>query len=81
MLDLDRIRSIHLTANPRFRYNYWPPQHELWRKLDRVTATWVGDKYYEHPLLAKSLSQNKRSRSTGLAFLVKERGAEHSCAI
>jgi 1-acyl-sn-glycerol-3-phosphate acyltransferase len=95
MLDLDRIRSIRLSAIPRFqkivgwtlltpnyyspprvrivlegehklpegpvlyamnhtdRYNYWPLQYKLWRKLGRFTATWVKGKYYEHPLLSK----------------------------
>lgn len=112
MLDLDRIRSIRLTTNPRFqklvawtlltpnyylpprvrivfegyrklpegpvlfamnhtdRYNYWPLQYKLWRKLDRTTATWVKGKYYEHPLLAKFMELSNNIPTVSRGFLI-----------
>jgi 1-acyl-sn-glycerol-3-phosphate acyltransferase len=42
---------VVFAMNHTDRYNYWPLQFVLWRRLGRFTATWVKGKYYEHPLM------------------------------
>ena len=46
---------VIFAMNHTDRYNYWPFQYKLWRKTDRLTATWVKGKYYEHPITAAAL--------------------------
>ncbi|MDP7113390.1 MAG: 1-acyl-sn-glycerol-3-phosphate acyltransferase, partial [Myxococcota bacterium] len=42
---------VIFAMNHTDRYNYWPLQFALWRRLGRFTAAWVKGKYYEHPLM------------------------------
>ncbi len=44
---------VLIAMNHTDRYNYWPLQYKLWRRLGRFTAAWVKGKYYEHPLMAR----------------------------
>ena len=45
-------RPVIYAMNHTDRYNYWPFQYALWKRLDRFTATWVKGKYYEGAFLA-----------------------------
>lgn len=40
-------RPVIYAMNHTDRYNYWPFQYALWKRLDRFTTTWVKGKYYE----------------------------------
>ncbi len=53
--DEDRVPEgpVIFAMNHTDRYNYWPLQFKLWRRLGRYTAAWVKGKYYEHPLMGK----------------------------
>lgn len=55
----DRVPDgpVIFAMNHTDRYNYWPLQFKLWRRLGRYTATWVKGKYYEHPLLGWFMEQ------------------------
>ena len=44
-----------LAMNHTDRYNYWPFQYMLAKKLDQYTCTWVKAKYFRHPLLRRFL--------------------------
>lgn len=52
------------------KYNYWPFQYRLWRKMDRFTATWVKGKYYQHPLLGKFLEMTNNIPAASRGYLI-----------
>lgn len=66
---LDRIpdEPVIYAMNHTDRYNYWPFQYVLWRRLGRFTATWVKGKYYESPVvgLFMELTNNLPTVSRG----------------
>lgn len=43
---------VFYAMNHTDKYNYWPFQYQLWKKMARYTATWVKGKYFESKLLS-----------------------------
>ena len=68
----DRIpdRPVIYAMNHTDRYNYWPFQFMLWKRLDRFTATWVKGKYYEGALLARFMESMLQLPTVSRGYLV-----------
>jgi hypothetical protein len=52
------------------RYNYWPFQYSLWRKLGRYTATWVKGKYYQNAFVGKFMELTNNIPTVSRGYLV-----------
>lgn len=61
---------VIFAMNHTDRYNYWPFQYSLWKKLDRFTATWVKGKYYENPLLAQFMESMLQLPTVSRGYLI-----------
>lgn len=70
--DQERIpdEPVIFAMNHTDRYNYWPFQYSLWRRLDRFTATWVKGKYYENPLLAQFMESMLQLPTVSRGYLI-----------
>jgi len=70
--DQDRVpdRPVIYTMNHTDRYNYWPFQFALWKRLDRFTATWVKGKYYEGALLARFMESMLQLPTVSRGYLI-----------
>jgi 1-acyl-sn-glycerol-3-phosphate acyltransferase len=70
--DLDRIPegSVIYAMNHTDRYNYFPFQFQMWRTIDRFTATWVKGKYYENPLLGKFMQWTNNLPTVSRGYLI-----------
>ncbi len=68
----DRIpdRPVIFAMNHTDRYNYWPFQYALWKRLDRFTATWVKGKYYEGALLARFMESMLQLPTVSRGYLI-----------
>jgi 1-acyl-sn-glycerol-3-phosphate acyltransferase len=61
---------VLFAMNHSDRYNYWPFQYALYRRCNRLTATWVKGKYYEHPWLARFMSWTNNIPTASLGYLI-----------
>jgi 1-acyl-sn-glycerol-3-phosphate acyltransferase len=61
---------VIFAMNHTDRYNYFPFQYSLWRKLDRFTATWVKGKYYENTLLAQFMERMLQLPTVSRGYLI-----------
>jgi 1-acyl-sn-glycerol-3-phosphate acyltransferase len=70
--DLDRIPegSVIYAMNHTDRYNYFPFQFQMWRTINRFTATWVKGKYYENPLLGKFMELTNNLPTVSRGYLI-----------
>jgi 1-acyl-sn-glycerol-3-phosphate acyltransferase len=70
--DQERIpdRPVIYAMNHTDRYNYWPFQYALWKRLDRFTATWVKGKYYEGRFLALFMESMLQLPTVSRGYLV-----------
>lgn len=70
--DLDRIPegSVIYAMNHTDRYNYFPFQYQMWRSVNRFTATWVKGKYYENPLLGKFMELTNNLPTVSRGYLI-----------
>ena len=68
----DRIpdRTVIYAMNHTDRYNYWPFQFALWKRLDRFTATWVKGKYYEGMILARFMESMLQLPTVSRGYLI-----------
>ncbi len=68
----DRIpdRPVIYAMNHTDRYNYWPFQYVLWKRLDRFTATWVKGKYYEGAFLAWFMESMAQLPTVSRGYLI-----------
>ena len=69
---LERIPAnpVLFAMNHTDRYNYFPFQFFLWRRLDRFTATWVKGKYYESALLARFMESMLQLPTVSRGYLI-----------
>jgi 1-acyl-sn-glycerol-3-phosphate acyltransferase len=69
---LDRLPDspIILAMNHTDRYNYWPFQYAMWKRLDRFTATWVKGKYYESAMLGKFMELTGNLPTVSRGYLI-----------
>jgi 1-acyl-sn-glycerol-3-phosphate acyltransferase len=70
--NLDRLPqgSVIYAMNHTDRYNYFPFQFQMWKTLDRFTATWVKGKYYENPLLGKFMELTNNLPTVSRGYLI-----------
>ncbi len=68
----DRVpdRPVIYAMNHTDRYNYWPFQYALWKRLDRFTATWVKGKYYEGLLMARFMESMLQLPTVSRGYLI-----------
>ncbi len=68
----DRIpdRTVIYAMNHTDRYNYWPFQYALWKRLDRFTATWVKGKYYEGWFLSRFMESMLQLPTVSRGYLI-----------
>ena len=68
----DRIpnRPVIFAMNHTDRYNYWPFQYALWKRLDRFTTTWVKGKYYEGRFLARFMESMLQLPTVSRGYLI-----------
>ncbi|MBW2292280.1 MAG: 1-acyl-sn-glycerol-3-phosphate acyltransferase [Deltaproteobacteria bacterium] len=62
--------SVIYAMNHTDRYNYFPFQYQMWRSIDRFTATWVKGKYYENPLLGKFMELTNNLPTVSRGYLI-----------
>lgn len=69
---LERIPSgsVIYAMNHTDRYNYFPFQFQMWKTLDRFTATWVKGKYYENALLGKFMELTNNLPTVSRGYLI-----------
>ena len=63
-------RPVIYAMNHTDRYNYWPFQYALWKRLDRFTATWVKGKYYEGAFLAWFMESMAQLPTVSRGYLI-----------
>lgn len=63
-------RPVLFAMNHTDRYNYFPFQFKLWRRLDRFTATWVKGKYYESAFLARFMESMLQLPTVSRGYLI-----------
>ena len=63
-------RPVIYAMNHTDRYNYWPFQYALWKRLDRFTATWVKGKYYEGVLMARFMESMLQLPTVSRGYLI-----------
>lgn len=70
--DSDRVpdQPVIYAMNHTDRYNYWPFQYALWKKLDRFTATWVKGKYYEGVFMARFMESMLQLPTVSRGYLI-----------
>ena len=70
--DVERIPqgSVIYAMNHTDRYNYFPFQFQMWKSLDRFTATWVKGKYYENALLGKFMELTNNIPTVSRGYLI-----------
>lgn len=61
---------VIFALNHTDRYNYWPFQYQLWRSLDRYTATWVKGKYYENALMGRFMEMTNNIPTVSRGYLI-----------
>lgn len=61
---------VIFAMNHTDRYNYWPFQYALWRRLHRFTATWVKGKYYENPAVGKFMELMNNIPTVSRGYLI-----------
>lgn len=49
---IPKTGRVIIAMNHTDRYNYFPFQYTIWRKLGMYTVTWVKGKYYQNPMMA-----------------------------
>lgn len=69
---LERLPAhpVVYAMNHTDRYNYFPFQYRLWRKLDRYTATWVKGKYYESRFVGTFMELTNNIPTVSRGYLV-----------
>jgi len=63
-------RPVLYVMNHTDRYNYFPFQHELWKCLDRFTATWVKGKYYENTFVGAFMELSNQLPTVSRGYLI-----------
>lgn len=61
---------VIFAMNHTDRYNYWPFQYALWRRLGRYTATWVKGKYYENALVGRFMELTNNIPTVSRGYLI-----------
>jgi len=61
---------VIFAMNHTDRYNYFPFQHQIWRRAGRFTATWVKGKYYEHPFVANFMEMTNQLPTVSRGYLI-----------
>lgn len=61
---------VFYAMNHTDRYNYWPFQYALWRRVQRYTATWVKGKYYQHPFVAKFMELTNNIPTVSRGYVI-----------
>jgi 1-acyl-sn-glycerol-3-phosphate acyltransferase len=61
---------VIFALNHTDRYNYWPFQYSLYRKLDRFTASWVKAKYYESAFVGWFMEQMNSIPTVQRGYLI-----------
>ncbi|MCA9530997.1 MAG: 1-acyl-sn-glycerol-3-phosphate acyltransferase [Myxococcales bacterium] len=52
------------------RYNYFPFQYQLWRSLERYTATWVKGKYYENAFIGQFMERTNNIPTPSKGYIL-----------
>ncbi|MBX3184226.1 MAG: 1-acyl-sn-glycerol-3-phosphate acyltransferase [Polyangiaceae bacterium] len=61
---------VIFAMNHTDRYNYWPFQYQLYRKLGRYTATWVKGKYYENAFVGRFMELTNNIPTVSRGYLI-----------
>jgi len=61
---------VIFAMNHTDRYNYWPFQFELWRTMNRFTATWVKGKYYENAMMGRFMEWTNNLPTVSRGYIV-----------
>ena len=70
----DRLpkQPVIFAMNHTDRYNYWPFQYRLWKKLGRFTATWVKGKYYENAAIGYFMEHTNNIPTVSRGYLISK---------
>lgn len=63
-------QPVIYAMNHTDRYNYWPFQYALWKRLDRFTTTWVKGKYYEGRFLGSFMESMLQLPTVSRGYLI-----------
>ncbi len=69
---VDRLPAepVIFAMNHTDRYNYWPFQYQLYRQLNRFTATWVKGKYYENAFVGRFMELMNNIPTVSRGYLI-----------
>lgn len=62
--------SVIFAMNHTDRFNYWPFQYQLYRQLNRFTATWVKGKYYENAFVGRFMEMTNNIPTVSRGYLI-----------
>jgi len=61
---------VIFALNHTDRYNYWPFQFMMWRRLRRFSAAWAKGKYYENNFVGTFLEHNNSVPTVSRGYLI-----------
>jgi 1-acyl-sn-glycerol-3-phosphate acyltransferase len=61
---------VIFAMNHTDRYNYFPFQHQIWKRYGRFTATWVKGKYYEHSFVGNFMEMTNQLPTVSRGYLI-----------
>lgn len=67
---IPKTGRVIVAMNHTDRYNYFPFQYDIWRKLGMYTVTWVKGKYYQSPLMARFMAATNNIPTPSRGYLL-----------